>query len=117
MVKTEVIIWVLSAVSIILWWSIVNHNKLEELGESYWAFVKNVHSLYWLSKVLSHLAFYVSASAGLIGFEKDTSIAYCFAAWWFFCALYVSHSYMLLAESIAADKKSLLTFVEESRNV
>ena len=71
----------------------------------------------WLSEVLSHLAFYGSVAAGLIGFEKETSIAYCFAVWWFFCALYVSHRYMKLAEFVTAKRKSLVTFVEESKNV
>ena len=115
--KTNVIVWLLSGVSIILWWSLVNHEKFEELGESYSAFIKNVHSLHWLSEVLSHLAFYGSVVAGLVGFERETLIAYCFSAWWFFCALYVSHGLMKLAEAISVKEKTLVFFVKESEHV
>ena len=114
--KTEVIVWVLSFVSIILWWSLVNFDKFEELGVSYAAFLRSAHSLQWLSEVLSHLAFYGSVAAGLIGFEKETSIAYCFAVWWFFVALYFSHSLMKSASAVSVKQKSSNSSVKEIKN-
>ena len=43
--KTEVIVWVLSVLSVALWWSLVNFDKFEELGVSYAAFLRSAHSL------------------------------------------------------------------------
>lgn len=115
--KTNVIVWLLSAVSIILLWSIVNHDKFEELRDSYSAFVKNAYSLHWLSKVLSHLAFLGSVAAGLIGFGRDSFLAYCFTAGWFFGVLYISHSMIKRVETISSEKKSSSNLEKENENV
>ena len=117
MSKTEVIVWVLSVISIALWWSLVNHDKFEKLGVSYAAFLRSAHSLHWLSEVLSHLAFYGSVAAGFIGFKGGTLLAYCFTVGWFLCVLYFSYSLVKLAEAVSVKGMPKMAFEKESKNV
>ena len=65
--KTNVIVWLLSAVSIISWWSIVNYDVVEKWKDSFLAFFRNVGNVKWLSKILAHLAFYGLGFSGFIG--------------------------------------------------
>ena len=98
--KTNVIVWLLSSVSLILWWSIVNHDVVEKWKESFLAFFRNARNLEWLSEVLSHLAFYGSTIGGVIGFEKDSISVYFFSGYWFLAFLAFSLNAMKKAESI-----------------
>ena len=116
--KTNVIVWLLSAVSIISWWSIVNYDVVEKWKDSFLAFFRNVGNVKWLSKILAHLAFYGLGFSGFIGFEKDSVPAYIFAVYWFF--LFLSFSYSLVKQEElleSSDYEQAVNSIKEKKDV
>lgn len=69
----------LCAVPVILWWSLVYMEKFDSVGD----FFDSSHDVKWLGETFSHAAFYGAVMAGLLGYERGSTMLTTIITLWF----------------------------------